>query len=155
LAISTGTAISICLSVADAFPGVIRSPRRRLLFRNENGRWVADAANNRVLQSVGLVSGAVWSDLDGDGFPELILACEWGPIRVFKNHAGKLEEITTQFGLAKQTGWWAGVNTADLDGDGRPDIIASNWGLNSPYRASAEKPLRLCYADFAGRARLI
>src|SRR5258706_659441 len=69
----------------------------------------------------------------------------------FQNNAGKLAEITTQLGLAKQTGWWAGVNTADLDGDGRPDIIASNWGLNSPYRASAAKPLRLCYADFAGR----
>jgi len=132
-------------------PGRYPEPASSMLFRNENGRWVADAANNRVLQSVGLVSGAVWSDLDGDGFPELILACEWGPVRVFKNNAGKLAEITTELGLAKQTGWWAGVTTADLDGDGRPDIIASNWGLNSPYRASAEKPLRLCYADFAGR----
>jgi len=121
-----------------------------MLFRNENGRWVADAANNRVLQSVGLVSGAVWSDLDRRRFfPELILACEWGPIRVFKNHAGKLEEITTQFGLAKQTGWWAGVNTADLDGDGRPDIIASNWGLKqSVSRVRRKSRFDWCYARF-------
>src|SRR6185503_13697082 len=43
-----------------------------------------------AVQNVGMVSGAVWSDLDGDGFPELILACEWGPLRLFKNNRGAL-----------------------------------------------------------------
>jgi hypothetical protein len=111
-------------------------------------------------EKAGLVSGAVFSDLDGDGRPELILACEWGPVRVFKNEAGKLipwdapvtlhsepetrNPVTT---LSRLTGWWNGVTTGDLDGDGRMDIIASNWGLNSGYRASRDEPRRLYYGD--------
>jgi hypothetical protein len=120
------------------------------IFRHEGGRLVPDSANNKVLEHVGLVSGAVWSDLDGDGFPELILACEWGPVRVFKNEHGHLREETAALGLAGLTGWWSGVTTGDLDEDGRLDIIAANWGLNDVYQATPEHPLRLYYGDLTG-----
>jgi len=60
------------------------------LFRNDGGRFVRDAESSRVLEHVGLVSGAVFSDLDGDGLPELILACEWGPLRILQNDKGRL-----------------------------------------------------------------
>ena len=124
------------------------------LYRNDHGRLVPDGANNPALERAGLVSGALWSDLDGDGFPELILACEWGPLRVFANHAGRLVEQTQALGLESWTGWWAGVTTGDLDGDGRMEIIASNAGLNTPYSASPERPERLYYGDFAGQGRV-
>jgi hypothetical protein len=100
---------------------------------------------------VGLVSGAVFSDLDGDGFPELILACEWGPIRIFQNHGGRLEDAAGQWGIDTYTGLWAGITAGDLDGDGRMDLIASNWGENSAYHASPQHPLRLYHADLMGR----
>ena len=58
-----------------------------------DGKLVVDEENSRVLEKVGLVNGAVWSDLDGDGFPELILACEWGPMSG-QNQGGHLHEIT-------------------------------------------------------------
>ncbi|MFZ0828241.1 MAG: VCBS repeat-containing protein [Verrucomicrobiia bacterium] len=121
------------------------------IYRNVGGQLVLDEENSRVLEKVGLVNGAVWSDLDGDGYPDLILACEWGPIRVFKNQAGHLHEITQELGLDRYTGWWRGVTTGDIDGDGRLDIIASNWGLNSDYQASNEHPLQLYYGDFSDR----
>ncbi len=120
------------------------------LYHQRRGQLVLDEVNTARLRDVGLVNGAVWSDLDGDGWPELILACEWGPIRVFHNERGVLTEITRELGLADFTGWWNGVTTADVDGDGRPDIIAGNWGRNTKYERYRQKPLRLYYGDFAG-----
>lgn len=119
------------------------------LYRFDGGGWRLDARNSLLLQNLGIVHSALWSDLDGDGRPELVLACEWGPIRVFKNRGGSLFEVTEQFGLKSLTGWWRGVTAGDLNNDGRLDLIAANWGLNSQYRASPEKPLALVYGQMA------
>jgi hypothetical protein len=113
-----------------------------------------------LFQKAGMVSSAVWSDLESDGFPELILACEWGPVRIFRNERGRLSpfdpritgaSLNSQTSTLNQlTGWWTSVTTGDIDGDGRLDIIAGNWGLNSEYRATPESPLRLYYGDMVG-----
>jgi hypothetical protein len=138
-------------------PGRYPEAADSLLFRYRAGRWELDGENTARLAHVGLVSGAVWSDLDGDGFPELILACEWGPIRIFRHHAGKLNEWNVPLhgprarGIGELTGWWNGVTTGDFDGDGRLDIVASNWGLNSSYRTSSARPRKLYFGDIAGR----
>ena len=118
------------------------------LYRQVGGAWQIDQDNTRVLEKVGMVSGAVFSDLDGDGYPELILACEWGPVRIFKNEHGQLREATSALGLEKYTGLWTSVTTGDLDGDGRPDLIVGNWGLNSYYNLVPAGPCLLYYGDF-------
>jgi hypothetical protein len=131
------------------------------IYRGNGGGFTLDEANSKILAGVGMVSAAVWSDLDGDGFPELILACEWGPIRVFHNDHGQLSATNFPISfpdLARSsaapaklndlTGWWNGVTTGDLDGDGHLDIIAGNWGENSKYQSHRAAPLRIYFADF-------
>jgi hypothetical protein len=122
-----------------------------LLFVRTNESWVLDTENTKALEKLGLVNGAVFSDIDGDGNPDLILTCEWGPIRIFRNDRGRLHEITEQMGLSRYRGWWNGICTGDFNGDGRPDIVACNWGRNTKYEKVRAKPLRLYFGDFQGR----
>ena len=124
------------------------------LYRREDGHWREDERAGAVLAEAGMVSGAVWTDLDGDGRPELVLACEWGPVRVYGWEQGQWREQTAAWGLDRYTGWWNGVAAGDLDGDGRIDLVASNWGTNHKYEPYREWPLRLYHGDFNGDGRL-
>ncbi len=135
-------------------PGEYPRPASSLLFRFQNGQFLLDQENTARLGDMGLASGAVWSDLDGDGDPDLVLACEWGPVRVLRNEGGKLSDATEALGFSIYRGWWNGVATGDFDGDGRLDIVASNWGRNTQYQAFRYLPLRLYYGDLSGQGTL-
>jgi len=130
-------------------PGRYPEAATSKLYRYWAGHWRLDEKNTRQFEQSGMVSGAVFSDLDGDGYPDLVLVGEWQPVRVFLNRRGTFKEATAELGLASYVGWWNGVTTADLDGDGRLDIVASNWGRNSKYKVHAEQPQRIYYGDFA------
>src|SRR5260221_2750010 len=135
--------------------GKYPEPASSRIYRNERGHFALDKENSRVLEKVGLVSGAVWADLDGDGFPELVLACELGPVKIFRNSHGKLTAWDAPLStgasqhstLNQLTGWWNGITAGDLDGDGRLDLIASNWGRNTKYEEFLADELRLYYGD--------
>jgi hypothetical protein len=139
---------------AGARPGRYPEAGSTVCYRNEHGRLVKDARNTAVLEDSGLVRAALLSDWDSDGDSDLILACAWGPVRVYRNERGALSDATEALGFAARTGWWNGVATGDFDADGRLDIVASNWGLNTKYRASVNSPRRLYFGDLDGNGTL-
>lgn len=137
-----------------ALPGRYPEPASSYLYKNKNGSFTRDVANSKKLEKIGMVSGAVFSDLDSDADPDLILAIEWGPVAVFRNDDGAFIDATNELGFGQFTGRWNGVTTADLDEDGNQDIIATNWGLNTAYKASPQQPLRLYFSDFDNNGTL-
>ena len=100
------------------------------------------------LQNIGMITGAVWSDVNTDGRMDLIVVGEYMPITIFINEAGKFIDRTEQFGLNKTNGWWNTIESADLDGDGDIDFVLGNHGLNSRFRASEDKPVCMYVNDF-------
>jgi len=135
-------------------PGKYPGTPRSFLYRNVGGK-LTDVTDEVApgLRNIGMVTAAVWADIDGDKRPDLLVATEWGPVVYFHNTGKKLENITVQAGLASVTGWWSALAIADVDGDGRPDIIAGNVGLNTKYRASAAEPTLLYAGDLDGSGR--
>ncbi|MEW6301919.1 MAG: VCBS repeat-containing protein [Verrucomicrobiota bacterium] len=133
-------------------PGKYPEPAGSRLYRNDNGKWQLA----QEWPQLGLASGSVLGDLEGDGDMDLVLACEWGPVRVFRNDRGQFTEATRELGLSGYTGWWNGVTLGDIDGDGRLDIVASNWGRNSKYEHaySVLEPLKIYYGDFDGNGSM-
>ncbi len=99
------------------------------------------------LARVGMVTDALWVDVDHDGRLDLVVVGEWMPITVFRNTGTKLERLPVR-GLEHTSGWWNRIITADFNGDGRPDFVVGNLGLNSRLHASTTEPARMYVKDF-------
>jgi hypothetical protein len=106
-----------------------------------------DPANTRALEGIGLASGAAFSDIDADGDPDLLIALEWGSIRVFENDSGRLTDASATWGVDGLLGRWNGVATGDLDSDGLPDLVVTAWGDNTEA-ALNDGPAAALYGDF-------
>jgi hypothetical protein len=123
------------------------------LLRNHGGKF-EDVTDTLApgLREIGMVTSALWSDVDGDGWPDLLLTLEWGHVKYFHNNAGKgFEDWTEKAGFAAAgTGWWTSIAAADFNGDGRPDYVVGNLGLNTQYHADARHPALIYSGDFLG-----
>ncbi|MFH5884861.1 FG-GAP-like repeat-containing protein [Halalkalibaculum sp. DA3122] len=120
------------------------------LYRNEQGTMVLDRQNSRTLQEAGLVTGAVFTDIDRDGDQDLVLSRGWDSLLLLENQNGVFTDATERYGLDEYKGWWHGIATGDFNNDGKPDLVATNRGLNSSYQLEMGKPLRLYFSDFNG-----
>jgi hypothetical protein len=119
-------------------PGRYPSAPRSALLLNRGGRF-EDVADTLAagLATAGMVTSALASDVDQDGWPDLLLALEWGGVEYWRNDQGRgfLNESEPAGFAAAGTGWWTALASADFNGDGRLDFVAGNTGLNTPYRA--------------------
>ena len=102
---------------------------------------------SKNLEYPGLISDAIWTDFNGDFWPDLIIAGEWAQLRFFKNENGKLLEVTENTGISKYSGWWNSISSSDLDNDGDIDYIVGNVGENINFKGSLEEPVRIYAKD--------
>lgn len=123
------------------------SPKSFILQNDEGIFKDVTAAVCAPLQKGGMITAAVWTDLNNDKQPDLVVAGEWMPIRFFKNNKGKLEDATELAGLKASTGMWRSLAAADIDKDGDIDLVAGNLGLNCNYHVSAKYPMKMFAKD--------
>lgn len=101
-----------------------------------------------------MVTSALWTDYDSDGWSDLIVVGEFMQVEFFRNDNGKLVRSTNTTRLKKTEGWWNSINGGDFDGDGDTDYILGNLGLNNKYHASAEEPLCIYANDYDKDGRI-
>ncbi len=129
--------------------GTFPKPVRSYILRNDHGVFTdVTRAVCPALEEAGLINAATWTDIDKDNKPDLIIAADWAPVRIFKNEGTTLKEITNESGLQDLPGLWRSINITDIDHDGDLDIVAGNEGLNTPYHISAQQPAELIAKDF-------
>jgi hypothetical protein len=121
-------------------------PSTSFLWENDGKGNFAITKNHisNQLQNFGLVTDAVWTDLNGDQKKDLVIVGEWLPITIFYNGSEKFDKIV----LEKTSGWWNCVKADDFDGDGDEDLMLGNLGQNTNLRATADEPLGLYVKDF-------
>ena len=115
-------------------------------FRNATDRLAND------LKDAGMITGAVWADLDGDGKKELIVATDWGSPKIYRNNGRRLSKLNTATDTLH--GWWNTIAAADLDGDGDMDLVLGNQGTNLHYKPGPGQPVRMWVNDFDNNGTL-
>lgn len=114
-----------------------------LLVNDGKGNFSLHPDNNRFAK-LGMVTDAAFADLDGNGYPDLVVCGEWMPLTLFTNKNGKFEKSQ----LPGSSGWWQSIYLSDVNGDGNIDFLAGNWGFNTKFWSGKNGPLKMYVSDF-------
>ena len=131
-----------------AVPWKYGIPPKSYLLINEGGTFRIDNSDyGKLVSDLGLVTDAGWGDFNGDGTPDLAVTTEWEEVKIAYGGENEVARLPGSAGI------WNTLELADIDGDGRTDILAGNLGLNSKFKASGESPMRMYVNDFDGNGR--
>ena len=130
-----------------SIPGQFPRPASSWLLRCGLNGLELDKKQSTKFSNIGMVTAAVFTQLDADHFPELVLSTEWGAIKIFNNSGGEFVDSTKDWGLDQKLGIWQTLAIGDFDNDGRFDIMAGNWGLNSHLKHGKDRVPYLVHAD--------
>jgi hypothetical protein len=126
-----------------AVAGKYGLPGRSYLLHNNNGNLKDETPE--VLKLPGMVTDAVWTDMNHDTYPDLMIVGEWMPVIYFINNKGS---ITSANSIPNSAGLWNCITAADIDKDGDIDFALGNWGQNSRFKATVDKPMEMYVSDF-------
>lgn len=131
------------------FPGRYPAPPKSFLLENNHGKF-SDKSDllDDTGGHIGVVNSALWSDVNNDGHPDLIIVGEWMPVKVFINDGKSFTDDSGEYGTDDLAGWWNSISGADLDNDGDIDYVVGNYGLNSYFKASQKEPVEIYAKDF-------
>jgi hypothetical protein len=125
-------------------------PESYLLINDGQGKFTIKTG---LFRGAGMITDALWIDLNKDSYHDLVLVGEWMPVTVFYNQNGEFVNVTEKYGLQNTNGWWNTVAAADVNHDGFIDLVVGNLGLNSLLKATQNKPVQLFINDFSGNGR--
>ncbi len=136
--------------------GIYGKPPTSYLLQNDGKGHFTVVTSSLIpgLTHLGMITDAAWVDVDKDGWPDLILTGEWMPPILFRNHAGHFVQEALTDDDVDLSGWWCSMLSTDLNGDGYPDLLLGNYGLNSKLTASADYPLKMYVGDMMGNQRM-
>lgn len=136
-------------------PGQYPTIPESVLLVNEGGTFTNQTQEIApALTKSGMVTSCLWTDVDQDGWVDLMVAHEWNSVRLLRNRDGKLVDVTSDTQLASVVGWFNSLQGGDIDGDGDTDYVVGNFGLNSKYKATDKKPEVIFYGDFEGKGKM-
>jgi hypothetical protein len=115
-----------------------------LLLNDSKGNFKQADASVIKLNNLGIVTSASFTDINKDGWEDLVVTGEWMPVKFFLNNKG----VFTANDIAQSTGLWQTIYTTDVNGDGYADILAGNWGHNSKLYTGKNGPVKLYVKDF-------
>jgi hypothetical protein len=134
-----------------SIPGRYGLDPQSVLLKNDGRGHFTDVTERAApgLSRAGMVTDAIWKDVNGDGRLDLIVVGEWMPITIFQNAGGGKLVKRNVPGLEKSNGWWNRIVAGDFTGNGRVDFIVGNLGLNTRLHANANEPVTMYVKDFA------